>query len=213
MSDIKECGYLEIYFGPMWSGKSTKLAVKIAEYADLGMRCLLVNHSKDERKDSSDIFDDGKFSQHGTSNFHLSSNIHKIKTDNLSIIDISKYDVIAVDECQFFGDDLLTEIPRWVNKEHKIVICAGLDGDIKCNIFGKILFLIPFANKAKKLQAQCTVCLKELQKSQFKGIGSISANAPFSARLVESSSQVLIGGTESYTVMCRYHHQQYLNSL
>jgi len=119
---------------------------------------------------------------------------------------------LNMDECQFFDDDLLVEVPRWVNEEHKIVICAGLDGDAECRIFGKILFLIPFADKVKKLQAQCTVCLEALRKSKFRGIGAITANAPFSARLVESGSQVLVGGSESYTVMCRYHHQQHLKS-
>lgn len=214
MSYCKKCGYLELFFGPMWSGKSTKMAERIAEYADLGMRCVVVNHLKDERVESSGTYDDGKFSQHGSSNFHLSDHINKLKTDSLSTIDVSDYDVIAVDECQFFDKDLLEEIPKWVNKEHKIVICAGLDGDAECNLFGNILYLIPYADKVKKLQAQCTVCLEELRKSGFRGMRSITANAPFSARLVASKgSQILVGGSESYTVMCRYHHQKHLSSV
>jgi len=212
--DSKKCGHLSIFCGPMWSSKSTELAAKISKYADLGMKCLFINHAFDDRTDSKDTVDDGNFSRHGTSSFQLSSKICKIKTPNLSLLDVSEYDAIAIDECQFFDMDLLEEVPLWVNIHHKVVLCAGLDGDAECNKFGYLLDLIPYADKVQKLRAKCTVCLEELRKTDFRGIGAIKAKAPFSARIVETSltSQVQVGGSESYTSMCRYHHQQHLQS-
>jgi len=210
----KKCGHLSILCGPMWSSKSTELAAKISKYADLGMKCLFINHAFDDRTDSKDTTDDGKFSRHGTSSFQLSSKIYKIKTSDLSRITISEYDAIAIDECQFFGMDLLEEVPKWVNIYHKVVLCAGLDGDAECKKFGYLLDLIPYADKVQKLRAKCTVCLEELRKTDFRGVGAIKAKAPFSARIVETTltGQVQVGGSETYTSMCRYHHQQHIQS-
>lgn len=212
--ETKNCGYLSILCGPMWSSKSTELAAKISKYADLGMKCLFINHSFDKREESKDTADDGNFSQHGTSSFQLSPKIHKTKTSNLSTIDVSEYDAIAIDECQFFGKDLLEEVPKWINLYHKVVLCAGLDGDAKCKKFGYLLDLVPHADKVRKRRAKCTVCLEELKRTDFRGIGAIKSKAPFSARIgkTDIESQLQIGGSEKYTSMCRYHHQNHLRS-
>lgn len=209
--DKEQCGYLEIVIGPMWSSKSKYLASKVAKYTDLGMRCLIVNHTLDDRKSSDKLHNDGKFSQKGTSSFHLSKTIHKAKTSLLKSVVVGEYDVIAVDECQFFDEDIIPTIKEWVNLQHKIVICAGLDGDAQRRTFGHLLKLVPEADKVKKLRAQCMICMSELKDTGFKGIGSIKANAPFTALTVKdydsiTSSQVRPGGSESYTSMCRYHH-------
>lgn len=212
----QECGHLEIVFGPMWSSKSKYLAAKIAKYSDLGMKCLLINHSFDERTESLDTCDDGSFSQHGSSSFLLSANIHKLKTISLVGVDVSRYDAIAIDECQFFGKDLVEQVKTWVNTQHKIVICGGLDGDAKGEKFGYLLDLISQADKVKKLRAQCTVCLEELKETGFRGIGAIKANAPFSALIVvktfDDDNQIHVGGSETYTSVCRYHHQEHLRA-
>nr|QBK91887.1 MAG: thymidine kinase [Pithovirus LCPAC304] len=212
----KECGHLELVFGPMWSSKSKYLALKISKYSDLGMRCLLINHTFDARKDSSDTEDDGTFSQHGSSSFQLSPAIHRLKVSDLRKVDVSDYDAVAIDECQFFGKELLEEVPEWVKELHKVVICAGLDGDAEGNMFGYLLYLIPHSDEAKKVLAQCTVCLDVLKRTGFRGIGAIQANAPFTALITDVhkekdiESQIHVGGSESYTAMCRYHHQQHL---
>ena len=208
----KECGHLELIFGPMWSSKSKYLAAEISKYSDLGMRCLLINHIFDVRKDSADTLDDGIFTQHGSSSFRLSPSIHTLKVSDLKEVDVSTYDAVAIDECQFFGEELISKVPEWVNELHKVVICAGLDGDAEGKMFGYLLYLIPHADKAKKVLAQCTVCLDELKRTRFRGIGAIQANAPFSARITHKDieSQVHVGGSESYTSMCRYHHQRHL---
>jgi thymidine kinase len=211
MSYDKACGYLELIIGPMWAKKSKNLAFKISTYADYNMKCLFINHIYDKRSEDEDTYDDGNFSQHGSSSFILSSKIDRMKIDNLLDVHVDAYDAIAIDECQFFGEDLVTEVKKWVNEKHKVVICAGLDGDANCRVFGHTLFLIPLADKVEKLQAQCAVCLYELQKTGFCGIEAVLANAPFSARITENSGdQIQPGGKESYTPMCRYHHQEHL---
>lgn len=215
-----KCGHLEIVIGPMWSSKSKYLASKVAKYSDLGMKCAIINHSIDDRDDCEDTNDDGFFTQHGSSSFILSSSITKIKTDCIRSVKIDKFDLIAVDECQFFDDSLIECVKDWVNKQHKIVLCAGLDGDFNGKKFGYLLDLIPQADKVKKLRAQCNVCLEELKITGFEGIGAIKANAPFSALISKNlsskkrdNSQIIVGGSEKYISMCRYHHQKHLGIL
>lgn len=72
--------------------------------------------------------------------------------------------------------------------ENKIVIVAGLDGTFQRKPFGRILELIPRAEKVMKLSAVCMYCNKD---------------APFTQRTVDSCEIELIGGEESYKPVCR----------
>lgn len=208
---MQSCGHLTILCGPMWSSKSTELAAKISKYSDIGMRCLFINHFIDERSESKDTADDGHFSKHGSSSFHLSESIRKIKVSDLTKVDVGEYDAIAIDECQFFGEELVTEVRDWVNVHHKVVVCAGLDGDFECKRIGYLLDLIPHADKVKKLRARCTICIDILRNSELKNIDAIKAKAPFTAKIVKNSDgQICVGGSESYASLCRYHHHRHL---
>src|SRR6056297_2952837 len=101
-------GYLKIYIGPMFSRKSTKISAELTTFADLGQKCLFVNHCLDDRKESGSTTDDGWITLHSSSYFRLSGTIDRVKTEQLSDLDVDSYDVIAVDECQFFPDLLKT---------------------------------------------------------------------------------------------------------
>jgi len=95
------------------------------------------------------------------------------------------YDVIAIDEGQFFGD--IEKCDMFANNG-KTVIVAALDATFQRKPFGKVLELIPLAEKISKLSAVCVVC---------------NSDAFFSQRIVEDSTIELIGGGESYRAVCR----------
>ena len=65
------------------------------------------------------------------------------------------FDVIGIDEGQFFGD--LVSFCETAANAGKIVIVAGLDGDFKAEPFGTICDLVPLAEKVDKLCAVCAV--------------------------------------------------------
>jgi thymidine kinase len=196
-------GYLKIYVGPMFSKKSTKISAELTTFADLGKKCLFVNHIIDERKESLSTVDDGFISLHSSSSFQLSPLIDKIKVECLSDIDVKSYDVIAIDECQFFSD-LVETVCDWVDEQGKTVLCGGLDGDANRDIFGQTLFLIPHADKVIKLRAKCLRCLQENQAPL-----PIVNKAPFTIRTVkQSGGNILVGGSEYYAPVCRFHYQK-----
>lgn len=96
------------------------------------------------------------------------------------------YNVIAIDEGQFFPD--LVEFAEKLANEGHVVIVAALDGTFQRKPFGSVLELIPLAEKVDKLSAVCIDCGKE---------------AAFTRRTVESNEIELIGGEECYKPVCR----------
>lgn len=181
-------GSLHIIIGNMASGKSTYINTKATMYSDLNFKCLKIIHSLDERNDVA-------FTEIGTSHHSsfkgLTDKIDVIKTSTLNI-NVENYTHLFIDEAQFFTS--LKEIEHWVENKH--VFVAGLDGDFKKQKFGHILDLIPLADEVIKLTAKCVECLKQ---------GHL-VDAPFTKRLIQSSEQVLVGGTECYQPSCRLHH-------
>jgi thymidine kinase len=104
------------------------------------------------------------------------------------MIEIDSYDVIVIDEAQFF-----TNLKKFVQHavcEGKHVIVAGLDGDFKQDVFGEILSLIPIADTITKLYALCMKCRD----------GTV---APFTKRIISCSEQELVGDHDSYMAVCR----------
>ena len=96
------------------------------------------------------------------------------------------YDVIGVDEGQFFSE--IVEFCEALANKDKIVLVSALDGTFERKPFGNILNLIPLAEKVTKLCAVCVYCTSE---------------AAFTKRIVESKEIELIGGAEMYKPVCR----------
>jgi thymidine kinase len=222
-SDLNQCGYLEIRLGPMRSGKSSYVGLTLAKLADEGFRCLLITHLLDERDESMSVKSDGTFSRHGKTSFILSEDIARAKTDDLRTINVDDYNVIAVDEGQFFEKEIVDTIKTWVNEKHKIVFCSGLDGDIHRQPFGHLLQLIPEADKVTKQSADCLHCQRELKEKHLTHFYALNLKAPFSALIkkeilpkekqkVSSNPQIRIGGSDTFTSVCRFHHQQCMRS-
>jgi thymidine kinase len=70
----------------------------------------------------------------------------------------------------------------------KVVIVAGLDGTFQKKPFGRLLELIPIAERVVKLSAICVYCGKD---------------AAFTQRIVDNSEVELIGGEDVYRPTCR----------
>jgi thymidine kinase len=96
------------------------------------------------------------------------------------------YDVIGVDEGQFFAE--IVEFCELMANKSKTVLVSALDGTFERKPFGNIINLIPLAERVIKLCAVCVYCACE---------------AAFTKRIVESKEVELIGGAEMYKPVCR----------
>jgi thymidine kinase len=209
-------GRLELIMGPMFSGKSSKLIHEITTLADQGMKVLYINHAMDVRSSEGDE----KFSTHSSHFRGLSNKIETVKVATLAEVeqvqnpDLTNFDVIGVDEGQFFSD-LIDNVTHWVTDFHKIVFVAGLDGDARRQPFGQILPLIPHCDNVTKLKARCHHCLQNSRSSALDSkkkshLMASLVDAPFTGRLKGGNEQTVVGGSDLYLPLCRYHHDKHL---
>ena len=179
-------GRIDIITGCMFSGKSTELIKIINKYKILNKEIIAINHSKDDRYGKNSIITHNKLKVECIS----IDSLMKIKTNKEYGYD--RCDVIVIEEAQFF-EDLYNFVIDAADKDHKIVIVAGLDGDSNREIFGDILRLIPLCDTITKLSALCVVCQD-------------GTPANFSKRIVDIKGQELIGSNKEYIPVCRKHY-------
>lgn len=204
-------GSCRLIFGPMFSGKSTTLRKELTTLADIGLKVLYINHSSDIRKTEKG---DKIITTHHSGFKGLSDKITVIKNSNLRNIDINKYDVIGIDESQFF-DELDEVVREWVLFKNKHVIVASLDGDYMMRPFGKAHNLISICESGDiiKLAAICSNCIN----NSIKDGKIIRVSAGFTAKInIIEDIQIDIGGTDKYIPLCmrcyKNHMINYINN-
>ncbi|MEK8225215.1 hypothetical protein NKG05_02370 [Oerskovia sp. M15] len=104
--------------------------------------------------------------------------------------------LVAVDEAQFFGPELLDVVQRAADSG-LVMIVAGLDVTFDGRPFEPIPALGALAERADRLTAVCTVC---------------GEDAPFHEKVVASedgdaleAGAEHVGGLETYQARCRLH--------
>uniref|UniRef100_A0A6B2LGL3 Thymidine kinase n=1 Tax=Arcella intermedia TaxID=1963864 RepID=A0A6B2LGL3_9EUKA len=173
-------GSIQIIFGPMFSGKSTELLRRIRRYTVAKRKCLVLKYEHDTR------YSKDKMSTHDQIVWTAVPCTVLETAKELSL----EYDVIGIDEGQFFPD--VVSFSEHMADLGKVVIVAALDGTFQRKPFGSILELVPLAEHVTKLTAVCVIC---------------QGDASFSKRLVDETQVELIGGEDKYIAVCRqcYH--------
>jgi thymidine kinase len=191
-------GSLDLIGGPMFCGKTTEILRNLFTDAEIGLKVVYINHSRDIRAD-------GPFSTHNPlykKQLSTESKVTFLSANKLEDVypEIQNYDVIGVDESQFFPD-LYDQVLLWVNSLNKKVVLAGLSGDYKRKKFGQFLDLIPQADSYVALKSYCKVCAFPENHSLRKKRKIV--DALFTHRFVDSEDQIKIGGSETYSPVCR----------
>lgn len=176
---MEKTGYLELFIGPMFSGKTSKL-IDIYNSIEDKSKVLIINHNLDDRYGRNKIIT------------HDKKEAPCIEMENLYELynikeDFEKYDYFLINEGQFF-EDLLVMINMLVEKHKKKVYVCGLDGDYKRDPIGDILKLVSFCDRVEKLHGKCSYCDKK---------------AIFTNRTSVEDKQIIIGGEEIYRPLCR----------
>jgi thymidine kinase len=104
--------------------------------------------------------------------------------------------VIAIDEAQFFADDIVPLIDTLAARGIRVII-AGLDMDFRGEPFGVMPQLLARAEQVTKLHAICVVCGEEASRTQ-RIVNGQPANY--------SDPVILVGASERYEARCRVHH-------
>ena len=172
-------GIIKIITGPMYSGKTTRL-VQLLNEAILYQRCLLLRPSNDTRLCAA--YD------------NISNQVDTCIIGDLAFIsneEIERYDVIAIDETQFFSN-VVCHVNRWANQQDLEIICVGLVSDYKFEPFGDFANLLCTAEEVDRLSTDCYICGEE---------------AFFTKRTNFATDQISIDkGLGEYIPVCRKCH-------
>ena len=173
-------GKIELIIGPMFSGKSTRLIEQMRKYVYKAKKTIMVKYYADQRYSEKSEVVTHDLIKYDSINCKLLRN---------SFETLKQYDVIGIDEGQFFAD--LVEVCEELALMGKIILIAALNGDFRMEPFPVIQRIISKADKIKLLKAYCFNCHKD---------------AKFSLRIVQSNETVLIGAGEAYKPACRECH-------
>jgi thymidine kinase len=177
-------GHLSLIIGCMFAQKTTELLRRIRRYKSIGYNVLVVNYIADTRYGRERVTSHDKDYEVAVQQSHLSS--------LESLIRSGIYQVLAIDEAQFFPD-LYECITAWADSLPLHIVLAGLDGNSERQPFGDILRLIPHAEEVERVNALCAIC-----KDGTTGI--------YSKYIGPSTSDMVIGGAELYRPVCRTHY-------
>lgn len=180
-------GWIEVICGVMFSGKSEELIRRIKRAIIAKQKVQVFKPDIDNRYDPLAI------------NSHSGFKIEAItikQTANLTDMIDEDTDVVAIDEIQFFHEDIISQIED-LAKQGKRVILAGLDLDFKGEPFGLMPQIMCIAEYVDKLHAICVKCCSPATRTQ---------------RLINSKPAhyhdpiILVGASESYEPRCRDCH-------
>jgi thymidine kinase len=178
-------GRLEIYFGPMCSGKSTELIRIRNKYVAINKKVMAVTYYKDIRYGKNVISSHDRVQVTAIPIQHL-ADITKSYLDKYR-----ECDLLIIEEGQFF-DDLLDFVTNAVNNDGKFVVVGGLISDFKMDKFGSIGELMRYADEVVHLTAFCKKC----------NDGTI---APFTKRVCGNTDDQELIGVDEYISVCRRH--------
>jgi thymidine kinase len=180
-------GWLEVVCGPMFSGKSEELIRRLRRAEIAGQRVLIVKPKIDNRYDIAHVVS------------HAGATMRAVAVESPADIPglVEDYDVIGVDEVQFFAPEIVLILDGLVEKGMR-VICSGLDQDFRGLPFGPMPELLCRAELVDKLQAVCHRCAGPATMTQ-----RLVDGAPAPA----DGATIVVGTLEQYEARCRSCHE------
>lgn len=190
LMEYSQAGSIEMIVGPMYAGKSEELLRRINRANIAGLRVLVFKPAIDDRYSVDNIA------------CHSGKQMKCVAVEGAQqlldyINENSEYDVLAIDEVQFLGQEIVQVCQEAAN-DGKRVICSGLDMDFRGEPFEVVPDLMAIAEFVTKLTAVCMVCKMPATKTQRLVNGKPAKY---------SDPIILVGAEEGYEARCRKCHE------
>lgn len=184
-----DAGYLEIIYGPMKSGKTSRLLQFYKQFKHCDVPVMVINNIKDKR------YSDTFLASHDKDMIPCIQSNTLLELINLKnnlnsgshIDEFKNAKVILINEAQFF-EDIVEWVTIAVEKYNKHVYICGLNSDFKRKAFGNWLDLEQICDKVVHLHSWCNNCKKN--------------KALFSHRITNEINTIVIG-SDNYIPVCR----------
>ncbi len=182
---VRTQGWIEVIAGSMFSGKTEELIRRMKRAKIAQQKTIIFKPKVDTRYSSDKVVS------------HNSNSIDSIPVDKAEdILQLANgYEVIGIDEAQFFTEILVEVCNRLADKGIRVIV-AGLDMDFAGKPFGPIPRLFAIAEYISKVHAICMRC------------GNL---AQYSHRLSDSDKQFLLGEKDIYEPLCRKCYNKAIN--
>lgn len=180
---------IEFYYGPMYSGKSTLIGFLLKKYLQSKKKVVYVRYKKDVRFCS--LEDDKIITHHKCVVYGGRAEEPILLCDgDMSTIEeeLKKYDVIGIDEIQFFRG--ASKFIKEFNARHpgKIFILSGLLSDFQKRPWPVSVNILAMAHKAKQMFATCDYCQ--------------DTKATNTLRTSDETASEVIGSSDKYLAAC-----------
>ena len=181
----------KLYFryGAMGSSKTANALMVEYNYMERGKQALLVKPRLDTRDGDHTIRSRMGLEKSGVLLEELTA-----MTDDR----IKTYDCIIVDEAQFATKAQVEFLVHIVDDLEVPVICFGLRTDFRREFFEGSLWLMAWADKIEEVKTVCWCGRAATCNARISGDGTI----------IQSGEQIVMGGNDTYTALCRRHHRE-----
>jgi thymidine kinase len=170
-------GWVEVICGSMFSGKTEELIRRVRRSQIAGQKVEIFKPQLDTRYAKEDVVSHDKNAIPSTPVLRAAD----------ILLNIEAFDVVGVDEAQFFDENLPDVCDVMANNGIRVIV-AGLDMDFSGKPFGPIPELLSRAEFVTKVHAICMTC------------GDL---AVYSHRITEQDDLVVLGEKEHYEPLCR----------
>lgn len=155
-------GILEVYCGPMKSGKSKRLFDRFDKLKFIDNCNILFIKPKLDTRNDNNI--NSRYQNSNMTCYLIDIN-NFTQLENL--IETNKINVLFIDEVQLFNKNFKDTIIKLL-KNNIHIIAAGIDLDFRGETFGFMSQILPIANRIYKLTAVCEVknCFLQATRSQ-----------------------------------------------
>jgi thymidine kinase len=181
----EKSGWIEVICGSMFSGKTEELIRRLKRAKIAQQKVEIFKPSIDTR------YDDEEVVSHDANSIRSTP----VQSSNQILLMANDYDVVGIDEAQFFDEELAAVCNTLANNGIRVIV-AGLDMDYLGKPFGPIPALLSMAEFVTKVHAICPYC------------GDL---ANYTHRTIDQEGQFMLGEAESYEPLCRKHYLEKKN--
>ena len=181
---------LYFYYSAMNAGKTTTLLQSAHNYAERGMRTLILTPRLDHRDGSGTVASRIGLSAEGVA-FGPGEDLQALVERNIAAH--GRLHCVLVDEAQFLDRDQVWQLSEVVDALRVPVLCYGLRTDFRGELFEGSQYLLAWADEISEIK---TIC-----HSGSKATMTVRVDAR--GRAVSEGPQVEIGGNERYVSVSR----------
>jgi thymidine kinase len=174
----------KLYFryGAMGSSKTANAIMVAYNYHERGQKALMIKPAIEKRDGEATV----------SSRSGLSAPC--VYMEEIDSVDVRDYDCLVVDEAQFLTKAQVEKLVHIVDDLGVPVVCYGLRADFRGNLFEGSTWLLAWADSIEEVKTVCWCGRKATMNARIEN-----------GRVVKVGEQIVLGGNESYTALCRKH--------